>query len=30
MTTGLNTIAVRAVDTSGNASAFSNAIDFVC
>jgi chitodextrinase len=28
--TGVNTIAVRALDTSGNASAFSNTIVFVC
>jgi chitodextrinase len=28
--TGLNTIKVRAVDTSGNASAFSNEISLVC
>ena len=28
--TGPNTIAVRAIDTSGNASAFSNEIVFVC
>jgi hypothetical protein len=28
--TGLNTLTVRAVDTSGNASPFSNEISFFC
>ena len=28
--TGTNTIAVIAIDTSGNASPFSNELDFVC